>query len=116
MEINSVRARIATGYTRWLTATAKPVDTASQEFEWTSSNLDVATVDNKGVITAKKKGETTITVKTTDGSNLSKTCEVTVDDSVEVTTLTDFQTKNTIARDENGNLITVPRRFQSINQ
>ncbi len=112
LEINSVRARIATGYTRWLTAIAKPTETTSQEFEWTSSNKEVATVDKQGVITAKKKGTTTITVKTTDGSNLSKTCEVTVDDAVEVTTLTDFQTKNTIAKDENGNLITVPGDFK----
>ncbi len=112
LEINSVRARIATGYTRWLTAIAKPTETTSQEFEWTSSNKEVATVDKQGVITAKKKGTTTITVKTTDGSNLSKTCEVTVDDAVEVTTLTDFQTKNTIAKDENGNLITIPGDFK----
>ncbi len=112
LEINSVRARIATGYIRWLTAIAKPVETTSQEFEWTSSNTEVATIDNKGVITAKKKGTTTIIVKTTDGSNLSKTCEVTVDDAVDVTTLTDFQTKNTIAKDENGNLITIPGDFK----
>jgi len=111
LEINSVRARIATGYTRWLSATAKP-DTASQEFEWTSSNTGVATVDNRGVITAKKKGTTMITVKTIDGSNFSKTCEVTIDDAVDIATLTDFQTKNTIARDENGNLITVPGDFK----
>ncbi len=110
LEINSVRARIATGYTRWLVATAKP-DTANQEFEWISSNTEVATVDNKGMITAKKKGIATITVKTRDESNLSKTCEVTVDDAIEITTLTEFQTKNIIAKDENGNLITIPRRF-----
>jgi len=111
LKINSVRARIATGHTRWLVATAKP-DTASQEFEWTSSNTEVATVDSKGVITAKKKGTTTITVKTIDGSSKTATCEVTVDDAVEVITLTDFQTKNIIAKDENGNLITVPGDFK----
>ena len=112
LEINSVRARIAKDYTRWLGATAKPEATASQEFEWTSSDTSIATVDNKGVVTAKKAGTTTITVKTTDGSNLSKTCEVTIVESApDVATLTDFQTSNTVAKDENGNLITVPRRF-----
>lgn len=35
-----------------------------------------------------------------------------MDDAVEVTTLTDFQTKNTIAKDENGNLITIPGDFK----
>lgn len=112
LEINSVRARIATGYTRWLNASAKP-DTASQEFEWSSSNTSIATVDNKGVVTAKKAGKTTITVKTEDGSNLSKACEVTiVEDAPDVATLTDFQEKNIMAKDENGNLITIPGNFK----
>ena len=113
LEINSVRARIAKDYTRWLVAVAKPEATASQEFEWSSSDTSIATVDNKGVVTAKKAGTTTITVKTTDGSNLSNTCEVTiVENAPDVATLTDFQTSNTVAKDENGNLITVPGDFK----
>ena len=109
LEIASVRARIAQGATRWLSAVAKPIDTASQKFEWSSNDANVATVDNKGVVTAKKAGTTTITVKTTDGSNLSKTCEVTIaENAPDVATLTDFQTANTVAKDSNGNLITVP--------
>ncbi len=117
LEISSVRARIAKDYTRWITAVAKPEDTTSQEFEWSSSDISIATVDNKGVITAKKAGTTTITVKTTDGSNLSKKCEVTiVENAPDVAKLTDFQTSNTVAKDSNGNLITIPRRFQSFNQ
>lgn len=113
LEINSVRARIAKDYTRWLTATAKPEATASQEFEWSSSDTSIATVDNKGVVTAKNAGTATITVKATDGSNLSKTCEVTiVENAPDVATLMDFQTQNTVAKDENGNLITVPGDFK----
>jgi hypothetical protein len=55
LEINSVRARIATGYTRWLLATTKP-ESASQEFDWSSSDTSIATVNNKGIITAKRPG------------------------------------------------------------
>lgn len=47
----------------------------------TSSNTSVATVSSNGtniIITGKKAGTATITVKTTDGSNLTKTCQVTV--------------------------------------
>ncbi len=111
IELNSVRARIATGYTRWLTATAIPSN-ASQEFEWTSSNTNVATVDNKGKITAKAIGTTTITVKTKDGTNLSKTCSVTVASGVDITTLTSIQSSNRVARDNYGNLITIPGGFK----
>ena len=42
----------------------------------TSSNKSVATVTNKGKITAKKNGTTTIKVKLTSGKTLS--CKVTV--------------------------------------
>ncbi len=46
--------------------------------EWTTSNADAATVSTEGLVTAVAAGNTTITVKTKDGSNLSKTCAVTV--------------------------------------
>ena len=45
---------------------------------WSSSNEEVATVDQTGKVTAKKRGTATITATTTDGTNLSASCEVTV--------------------------------------
>ena len=112
LEMNSVRARIAAGHARWLSAMTTPAD-ALQEFEWSSSDTNIATVDNKGVVTAKKAGIATITAKTIDGSNKQGTCEVTVvENAPDVATLMDFQTQNTVAKDENGNLITVPGDFK----
>ena len=49
--------------------------------EWTSSNPNVATVDNNGNIIGVQEGTTTITVKTEDGSK-EATCEVKVVDSI----------------------------------
>ena len=45
-----------------LTATVAPV-TSKQKVAYSTSNKSIATVNAKGVITAKKKGTVTITVK-----------------------------------------------------
>ena len=60
-----------------LTATVLPETTSNKETVWTSSDSEVATVEN-GVVTAHKIGTATITATTTDGSNLTATCKVTV--------------------------------------
>lgn len=63
---------------------------------WSSSNSDVATVDEYGKVTAKSVGKTTITVKTNDGGyTASVTVNVTLDDSV-VTMLGDVNLDNII--------------------
>ena len=45
---------------------------------WKSSNTAVATVSSTGVITAKSVGKATITATTKDGTNITKKCNVTV--------------------------------------
>ncbi len=63
------------------TSTFKPVvmpENASTKFTWSSSNTSVATVSSTGRLTAVGVGKATITCKTTDGTNLSATCEVIV--------------------------------------
>ena len=60
-----------------LTATVLPAD-ASQELMWTSSDESVATVSQSGLVSAVAPGHAVITATTTDGSNLSASCDVTV--------------------------------------
>lgn len=60
-----------------LTATLTPASSPAG-LKWTSSNTAVATVDDNGLVTTQKCGSTTITVATTDGTNLSATCALTV--------------------------------------
>ena len=58
-----------------LQATIYPQNATNQNVIWSSSNPEVATVEN-GIVTAKKLGRTTITVTTEDGS---KTSTATID-------------------------------------
>lgn len=62
--------------TATLTAAVAPENATNKNVAWTSSNSDVASVEN-GVVTAKSAGEATITVTTEDGS-FTDTCAVKV--------------------------------------
>ena len=70
--------RYGTDVKEKLTATVTPNETTNKNVKWTSSNNKIATVDENGYVTAKGKGIARITATTTDGSNLSATCTVTV--------------------------------------
>ena len=61
-----------------LTATTTPSNASNSTVLWTSSNPNVATVSSDGTVTSAGRGTATITATTTDGSNLSASCEVTV--------------------------------------
>jgi Bacterial surface proteins containing Ig-like domains len=62
-----------------LTATVAPSNTTNKAVTWTSSNPNVATVNN-GVITAVSVGTAIITATIADG-NKSASCSVTVNNS-----------------------------------
>ncbi|MBO4476507.1 MAG: Ig domain-containing protein [Bacteroidales bacterium] len=65
------------GDTYQLTATVEPANASNQSVTFTSSNDEVASVDNLGYVRAHSEGTATITVKTEDGGFTAK-CEVTV--------------------------------------
>lgn len=64
------------GATVQLVATVLPEEATDKTVTWTSSDEDVATVDENGVVTAVSGGMTTITATTAEG--FSATCKVTV--------------------------------------
>lgn len=68
----------AVNQTATLMATVTPSNATNKDVTWKSSNTTVATVSDAGVVTSKGNGTATITATTTDGTNLSATCEVTV--------------------------------------
>ena len=50
----------------------------NKTLKWTSDNEDIATVTQEGVVTGMNVGSANITATTTDGTELSATCKVTV--------------------------------------
>lgn len=61
--------------------TISPKNADNKEVTWKSSNTDIVSVDNNGVITAKEYGDAVITVTTVDG-NYSDTCDVNVSEFI----------------------------------
>ena len=76
--LDQTSVELKEGATLVLTATITPSDATEQGLEWASDNEDVATVDANGKVTACSEGRATITATTTDGSEKSASCEVTV--------------------------------------
>ena len=79
--LDKTSASLEVGKSLTLSATVSPSNATNKEVTWTSSNTSVATVSN-GKVTALNAGNSTITVKTADGS-YKATCKVTVTNPVE---------------------------------
>ena len=66
------------GTSQTLVATISPSDVIVSTLQWQSSDPTVATVNQNGKVVALAAGTATITATTTDGTNLSASCQVTV--------------------------------------
>lgn len=66
------------GETCLLVATVSPETAGNSILAWSSSNNSVAVVDNAGLVTAVGEGECLIYAASTDGTNISGSCSVTV--------------------------------------
>lgn len=77
VEVNPPVHAMAPNATKQLTAVVYPTDAANKNVTWTSDNDAVATVDDKGLVTANAVGTATITATTEDGG-YTDTCVVTV--------------------------------------
>lgn len=75
--LDKMSTQLWTGSTTSIIATITPAKSFEKGVIWFSSNSSVASVDDNGIITALKEGETTITATTIDGG-YSATCSVTV--------------------------------------
>ena len=75
--LNKTEIELRATETSTLSAIVLPETATIKDVVWSSTDATVASVNN-GVVTAHKIGEAIIIATTTDGSNLSATCKVTV--------------------------------------
>lgn len=101
-----------------LVATIEPVNATDKRVTWSSSEPEIVSVNEDGVIEALKEGEAIITVATLDGSFLDDECKVTVsiNSGIEKITIDDIKVSvngNTIVVELESSLI--PVRLYMIN-
>ena len=75
--LNTTALNLTVGGSETLIATVQPVEADNKAVTWISSNTNVATVTNEGLVLAVAEGTATITVNTVDG-NKTAMCTVTV--------------------------------------
>lgn len=78
LTIDKTSLSLMEGSSGKIVASVRPTDAANKNLVWESKNNSVASVSSSGSVTAKRPGTTIITVKTSDGGGLYKTCNVTV--------------------------------------
>lgn len=79
IRLSNTTETIAVGETLQLNAVLEPDNVTNKNISWTSTNTDVATVNADGLVKAESEGSTQIIATTTDGSNLSAICDITVE-------------------------------------
>jgi uncharacterized protein YjdB len=68
ISLNKSNLYLPLNTTAALVATLSPADVSDKNLQWSSTNENVASVDNNGNILAKETGITNVSVATTDGS------------------------------------------------
>ncbi|MBC1402916.1 hypothetical protein HB904_07950 [Listeria booriae] len=93
-------------------ATVSPSNATNKTLSYTPADPSVITVDANGNWTAHKAGTTTIAVKTTDGSNITKTVNVTVTDPNAIASVKWNYNKDGVSRPVNNNgILEIPNTY-----
>lgn len=78
VKLSETTANVRVGEQLTLSASVAPENATNKTLIWSSSAPEIATVDQNGVVSGVAIGNTTITAVSTDGSNISAACEVSV--------------------------------------
>lgn len=93
IKLRSTAINIMPGSKYSLIPEVLPADASDSTLIFTSSDSEIATVNSSGMIVGVGEGTAIITAETKDGSNLKKTCKVTVAYPVTSVTLDQTSTK-----------------------
>ncbi|OCT15183.1 hypothetical protein A8709_13855 [Paenibacillus pectinilyticus] len=83
LSIQPLSGNFYANQTKALTLVKNPSNTSQTNFNWSSSNTSVATVDNQGVITGVAAGTTTITVASVDNPSVTATLDITLSAAIQ---------------------------------
>ena len=86
IKVKSKSVSVRVGKKVDLKASVSPSSATIKKLTYTSSNKKVATVSSKGIVTGKKSGKASITIKSTDGTNKKTVVKVTVKKATTTTT------------------------------
>ena len=78
LTLSTITKELVKGQTITLTVSAVKPTNASKDVTWKTSDSSVATVNEKGVVKAKKAGEATITAVSKTNEKVKATCKITV--------------------------------------
>ena len=84
VELNKNSMTLTKDSSETLVATVLPSNATNKEVSWSSTNSNIATVDNNGLVIAKAIGTTTITVTSQADPTKKATCTVNVVESLEL--------------------------------
>lgn len=76
--LNVTKEELMKSETIQLSAIVSPENATNKSVKWSSSNVNVATVDNNGLVTAVSSGLCDITATAMDGSNVMVSCRINV--------------------------------------
>lgn len=106
LKLNKSYITLIQGYQyKTLKATVKPKNATNKKLVWSSSDPSIVSVNkNTGTMFTEGVGTAYVTVRTTDGSNLSKTCRVKVIEPVPIQNLIISQSAVTLINGQNTQL------------
>ena len=95
ISLEKMQVTLNIGETATLNVTIEPANATNKEIAWKSSNPSIATVEN-GVVTAISAGTIYVSASSTDGSNQSDVCIVTVNEGSAISSISANQESKTI--------------------
>ena len=95
ISLEKMQVTLNIGETATLNVTIEPANATNKEIAWKSSNPSIATVEN-GVVTAISAGTIYVSASSTDGSNQSDVCIVTVNEGSAISSISANKESKTI--------------------